>query len=192
MVSYYKEAASQVEPGNEFSFSPSVQHSVTCCLFPSKIFCRWFWPFTELSGPRIMTYIPQTLLVQPSLIAGRVSEIVNLTNYIDLQKESLWRRYSVSFSAKKVSFAIINSFKWFEILQTGFVYHSESFLLMQNWVRYFKAWKNWPNLHSYSDCYMNWHTKKKKIKNAHSSAFIHGPKMFSWKSSAIIFTWYVS
>lgn len=34
--------------------------------------------------------------------------------------------------------------------------------------------------------------EEKKIKNAHRSAFIHGPKMFSWKSSVTIFTWYVS
>lgn len=129
MVSYYEEAASQVEPGNEFSFSPSLQHSVTCCPFPPKIFCSWFWPFNVLTGSRIMTFIPKSLhLIQPSLLIGRFSEILNLRNCIYLQEEYLWWRYTVSFSSRNVSFVITNSFKWFDILQIGFTYHFESFL----------------------------------------------------------------
>lgn len=164
MVSYYMEAVSQVEPGNEFSFSPSLQHSVTCCSYPPKIFCRWFWPFTEHTGSRLVTYIFRSLhLVQPSLLIGRVSEILSLRNFVCLQEEYLWWRHTVSFSARKVSFVVINSFKWFELLRGGFMYNIESFLLMQNWFRYFRIWKNGSNLHIYTNCNVNWclHTKKK-------------------------------
>lgn len=63
MVSYYKEAASQVEPGNELSFSPSLQHSVTFCSFTPKIFYRWFWTFTGYVGPRIRNYIPNLFIL---------------------------------------------------------------------------------------------------------------------------------
>lgn len=190
MVSYYMEAVSQVEPGNEFSFSPSLQHSVTCCSYPPKIFCRWFWPFTEHTDSRLMTYIFRSLhLVQPLLLIGQVSEIRNLRNFICLQEEYLWWRHTVSFSTRKVSFVVINSFKWFELLWGGFMYNIESFLLMQNWVRYFRIWKNGSNLHIYTNCNVNWclHKEKKMVSTVLSSFM--GPICFLWKSHFQIHLW---
>lgn len=95
MVSYYKEAASQVEPGNELSFSPSLQHSVTFCSFTPQIFYRWFWTVAGYVGPRIMLNIPKSFhLFQSSLLTGTDSEILSLRNCIYLQEENLWGRYT--------------------------------------------------------------------------------------------------
>lgn len=175
MVSYYKEAASQVEPGNEFSFSPSLQRSVTCCSFPLKIFCRWFWLFTEHTGPRKMTYIHKSLhLVQPSLLIGRVSEILSLRNCIYLQEEYLWR-HTVSFSARKVSFVIINSFKRFEILQTGLIYNFEFFLLTWNTSEFERMGQIFTSV--LTVIWIDTYTKEKKKMSIFLSSFM-GPGCF--------------